>query len=163
MGVYSYMDEWETFNETSLPKKEEFYSNLNMEDITDTSYMHAKKVCKYFEIRKLGVKYPFGLMLLKTYKTVFRNLSVRPCKIFPEPGLPGKVALKRSKLQLLIDIGMLLMVQKGIRSRTCPSINTYVNDNNKYMKDYDNKNESSVLKYWDINNLYCCDISQSCL
>ena len=29
------MDEWETFNETSLPKKEGFFSNLNMEDITD--------------------------------------------------------------------------------------------------------------------------------
>ena len=27
------MDEWEKFNETSLPEKEEFYSNLNIEDI----------------------------------------------------------------------------------------------------------------------------------
>ena len=33
--TYKYMDGWETFNETSLPKKEGFYSNLNMEDITD--------------------------------------------------------------------------------------------------------------------------------
>ena len=31
---YQYMDKWEEFNETSLPE-EEFYSNLNMEDITD--------------------------------------------------------------------------------------------------------------------------------
>ena len=30
-----YMDEWEKFNEISLPEKEEFYSNLNMEDIID--------------------------------------------------------------------------------------------------------------------------------
>ena len=29
------MDEWKKFNETLFPKKEEFYSNLNMEDITD--------------------------------------------------------------------------------------------------------------------------------
>ena len=36
-GVYSYeyMDEWVKINKTSLPKKEEFYSNLNVEDITD--------------------------------------------------------------------------------------------------------------------------------
>ena len=54
MGVYSYMYEWETFNEAPLTKKEEFYRNLNMKDITDTNYMHAKKVCKYFEIKKLG-------------------------------------------------------------------------------------------------------------
>ena len=38
------MDEWETFSETSLPEKEEFYSNLNIEDITDADYMHARRV-----------------------------------------------------------------------------------------------------------------------
>ena len=38
-----YMNEWERFNETSLPKKEEFYGNLNIEDITEADYMHAKK------------------------------------------------------------------------------------------------------------------------
>ena len=38
-------------NETSLPQKEEFYSNLNMEDITDVHYMHAKRACKDFEIK----------------------------------------------------------------------------------------------------------------
>ena len=47
------MDGWEKFNETSLPEKEDFYSHLNMEDITDTDYSHAKRVCKYFEIKKL--------------------------------------------------------------------------------------------------------------
>ena len=43
---YEYIEEWETFNETSLPKKEHFYSNLNMEDISDSDYNHAKNVCK---------------------------------------------------------------------------------------------------------------------
>ena len=51
---YEYMDDWEKFNETTLPEKEEFYSNLNMEDITDADYMHAKRVCKVFEIKNLG-------------------------------------------------------------------------------------------------------------
>ena len=48
------MDEWEKLIETSLSEKEEFYNNLNMEDITDANYMHAKRVCKDFEIRNLG-------------------------------------------------------------------------------------------------------------
>ena len=47
------MDDWEKFNETTLPE-EEFYSNLNLENITDADYMHAKRVCKDFEIKKLG-------------------------------------------------------------------------------------------------------------
>ena len=34
--------------ETTLPEKEEFYSNLNLEDITDADYIHAKRVCKDF-------------------------------------------------------------------------------------------------------------------
>ena len=38
------MDSWEIFNETSLPDKEAFYSNLNMEDIIDVDYKHAKIV-----------------------------------------------------------------------------------------------------------------------
>ena len=44
------MDDWEKFNETKLPEKEEFYNNLNMEDITDANYMHTKRVCKELKI-----------------------------------------------------------------------------------------------------------------
>ena len=54
-GLYSYehMDEWEKFNKITLPQKEECYSNLNVEDITDANCLHAKKVYKDFEIKKI--------------------------------------------------------------------------------------------------------------
>ena len=45
------MDDWKKFNETSLPEKEDFYSHLNMEDITDADYAHAKRVCKKSDIK----------------------------------------------------------------------------------------------------------------
>ena len=48
------MDDWETFNEASLPEKEDFYSHLNMEDTTDADYVHPKRVCKDFEIKNVG-------------------------------------------------------------------------------------------------------------
>ena len=32
---YEYVDDWEKFIEASVPKKEGFYSPLNIEDITD--------------------------------------------------------------------------------------------------------------------------------
>ena len=38
------MDDWKKFKETSLPKKENFYSHLNMEDITDAYYTHVNRV-----------------------------------------------------------------------------------------------------------------------
>ena len=55
-GVYPYecMDDWENFNEATLPEKEELYSNLKMEVIADAVYMHVKRVCKEFEIKNLG-------------------------------------------------------------------------------------------------------------
>ena len=36
--LYEYMDDWEKFNKTSLPEKEDFYGHLNMEDITYAEY-----------------------------------------------------------------------------------------------------------------------------
>ena len=48
-GVYlhKYMDDWEKFNETSIPEKEDFYSHLNMEYITDADYEHVLINLKY--------------------------------------------------------------------------------------------------------------------
>ena len=48
------MGDWEKFNETLLPEKEDFHSHLNMEDITDADYTHTKRVSKDFEIKNLG-------------------------------------------------------------------------------------------------------------
>ena len=51
---YEYMDSWERFNETKLPDKKSFYSELNLEDISDKDYLHAQKVWDVFEIKNLG-------------------------------------------------------------------------------------------------------------
>ena len=53
-GVYHYefMD-YAKFNEISLIKKD-FYCHLNMEDITDADYAHAKRVYKDFEKKNWG-------------------------------------------------------------------------------------------------------------
>ena len=42
------MDSWERFNETSLPPKKDFYSELTLEDISDKDYEHAQKVFKEY-------------------------------------------------------------------------------------------------------------------
>ena len=48
------MDSWERFDETSLPGKEAFYNSLNMENITDVDYRHAKRVFKSLNYKNLG-------------------------------------------------------------------------------------------------------------
>ena len=45
---YEYMDSWEKFDETSLPPKEDFYSELTLEDINHKDYAHAQKVFKEY-------------------------------------------------------------------------------------------------------------------
>ena len=60
----------------------------------------------------------------------------------------------RDKLELLADIDMLLMVEKGIRGGICHAIYRYAKANNKYMKNYHKDKEKSFLQYLDANNLY---------
>ena len=77
------MDEWEKFNEATLPEKEEFYRNLNMEDITDADYTHGKRVCKDFEIKNLGEHHDLYLesdTLLLAH--VFKNFRKMFLKIY---------------------------------------------------------------------------------
>ena len=65
------------------------------------------------------------------------------------PGLAWQAPLKKTKvkLDLLTDIDMLLMVEKGIREGICHTIHRYTKANNKYMKDYNKKKSSSYLQY----------------
>ena len=68
------MNYWKASNETSLPEKEDFYSNLNMEDITDTDYTHAKRVRKDFEIENLGDIKSNAVLLADVFEN-FQNVS----------------------------------------------------------------------------------------
>ena len=74
------MDDWEKFNERSLPEKEDFYSHLNMEDITDADYVHAKRVCKDLEIKNLGEYHDLydqnNTLLLADVFENFRNVRL---------------------------------------------------------------------------------------
>ena len=84
---------------------------------------------------------------------MLKNLSLDPLSFISTPGLAWQAALKKTELQLLTDIDMLLMVEKWIRG-VWHAIHQYAKANDKYMEDYDKIEESSNIKYWDVNNLY---------
>ena len=53
------MDIWKRFNEALLPDKKAFYSELNLEDITDKNYAQAQKVFKEIKLKNLGDYHDF--------------------------------------------------------------------------------------------------------
>ena len=84
------------FNKTPLPEKETFYSNLNMEDVTDLDYMYAKRVWKDFETKKLGEYLDLVLkndtfLLPDVFKNIrkicFKFFELDPVKFFSAPAL----------------------------------------------------------------------------
>ena len=168
---YEYMDNWERFNAILVPNKEAFYSNLNIEDITDTDYRHANKVFKELELKNLGEYHGLYVqsdtLLLADVFENFRNMCIKvyeldPAHFLTVPGLAWQACLKKTevKLELLTDNDMLLMVEEGIRGGMCHAIHRYAKANNKYMKNYDEKEESSYIQYLDANNLYGWAMSQ---
>ena len=149
------MDDWDKFNEEKLPNKSDFYSSLNMEDISDIDYKHALKVFNKFNIKDLGEYHDLYVqndtILLADVFESFRNLCLNTYeldyfRLFPAyflslPGLAWQACLKKTevKLELISDIDMLLMIEKGIRGKICQSIFRHAKANNKYIINYDEK------------------------
>ena len=126
------IDVWGKFNEAFLPEKKYFYSHLNMEDIIDVDFEHAKKsLSKFWNKRFRWIPW---FVCSKRYIIVCWCICVLKCM-----GL------------------ILLIVEISIRGGIYHAFYWYLNANNKYMKDYDKKNydkQSLYLNYWDVSNFY---------
>ena len=125
-----------------------------------------KKYWKYLgEYHDLNVQSD-TLLLVDVFEN-FRDKCIEiygldPAHFLSAPGLAWQACLKKTgvKLELLTDIDMLLMVEKGTRGGICQAIHRYAKANNKYMKNYDKDIISSYLMYLDANNLYGWAMSQ---
>ena len=179
-----YIDGWKKFEETSLLPKDAFYSRLNMKGISDQDYEHAQQVWNTMEKKTLGCYHNTYLktdvLLLADVFETFRNTCLKndkldPAHFYTVPGLAWQALLKtvaescehekrrkdcelcpdEFRLELLTDINMLLMFEKGIRGGITEPVKLYAKANNKYMKDLYNPDEKSIyLQYLDANKKY---------
>ena len=84
-------------------------------------------------------------MYLRTFEICLEIYELDPARFLTAPGLTWQETLKKTKvkLDLLPDVDILLMVEKGIRGGIFHSIYWYAKSNNKYMKNYIKNTESS--------------------
>ena len=101
---YEYMDSQEKFDETSLSPKEDFYSELNLEGVSDEDYAHGQKVWEVFEINNF-VEYHDQYVQSDTLLVVdvfgkFRDKCIEIYRLDPShflsaPGLAWQACLKK--------------------------------------------------------------------
>ena len=166
------MDSFEKFNQRELPNKDQFYSILNDQQITDDEYDRANKVWDTFMIKTIEYHdlYLVSDVLLLTdvfenfRKTCMQYYKLDPCHYFTSPGLSWDAMLKMTniKLELMtdIDIDMFQFIEKGMSGGVSYITNRYGNANNKYMKEYNEKAPSKYIMYLDANNLCGWAMSQ---
>ena len=168
---YDYMNSFEKFEDSRLPKKEDFFSIMNNEHITDKEYQHAQNVWNEFGLSSMGEYHDLYLksdILLLT--DVFENFrkacqqyyELDPAHYFTTPGLSWDAMLKRTetKLELMSDVDMFLFIEKGMRGGISYIANRYGKANNKYMQKYNPEEATKYIMYLDANNLYGWAMSQ---
>ena len=162
---YDYVTSINKLKETKLPSKDEFYSKLYDEEISDEDYQHAIKVWNTFNCQTLQDYHDLYLttdvlLLADVFenfrKTCLKHYKLDPCHYYTAPGLAWDACLKETKqeLELLKDYDMLMMFEQGIRGGISHISKRYAEANNKYMKDFDESKPSSFIQYLDANNLY---------
>jgi len=162
---YDWFNSLEKSDETQLPPKEAFYSKLNNSNITDDEFEHALKVWEHFkmttfrEYHDLYIKLDVLLLthVFENFRSVcLKNYELDPCWYFTAPGLAWDACPKKTGIQheLLSDINMLLVFEKGIRGGISMISKRYAKANNKYMKGFNLEEESTFIQYLDANNIY---------
>ena len=162
---YDYVTSINKLKETKLPSKDDFYSKLYDQEISDEDYQHAIKVWNTFKCQTLQDYHDLYLksdvlLLADVFenfrKTCLKHYKLDPCHYYTAPGLPWDACLKetKQKLELLKDYDMLMMFEQGIRGGFSHISKRYSEANNKYMKDFDESKPSTFIQYLDANNLY---------
>ena len=162
---YDYVSNLSKLSETQLPPKEEFYSKLDDEGISEEDYYHAIRVWDVFNCKTIRDYHDLYLksdvlLLADVFenfrKTCLKHYQLDPAHYFTSPGLAWDACLKEigQQLQLLVDYDMLIMFERGIRGGINHISKRYAKANNPYMKTYDSKKPTKYIQYLDANNLY---------
>ena len=169
---WEYMENWQKFNKSCFSSKEKFYSDLNIENMGENDFEHAKNVWNTFEKKQKNLGNYHDLYdqcevfsLSDSFETCYNIYDLDSAHFYSAPGLTWIVVLKITniKLELLTGFDMLLIVESGIRCGICCSVLCNAKANNEYMKNYNENKESSNITYLNKNIFYGFAMSQRLL
>ena len=168
---YSYMDTFSKFQETSLPSKEAFFSDLTGEAISNEEYAHAQRVWDTFRCQSMQDYHDLYLLtdtllladIFEQFrKTCLETYNLDPAHYYTAPGLAWDAALKYTNVQLetLTDIDQHLFIERGMRGGISMITHRHAQANSPLLQDYNPQDPSSYILYLDANNLYGWAMSQ---
>ena len=145
----------------TLPKKEEFFSLLSGEHITDGDYQHATNVwnsfqcrdmCDYTELYVRADTYQLAEAMLELRESVISEFNIDLCHYLSLPMMAKDIMLKFTnvEMELMSDVEMIHMIRSNIRGGL-----SYVNTRHFHCAEESKKREENVsAAYVDANNLY---------
>ena len=169
---YNFMDGYDKFDVDPLTlTKSDFRNDSTGEDINDSDYNFYLEICKRFKIKTLGEYHDLYLksdvLLLSDVFESFRETcsqyyKLDPAHYYSAPGLAWNGCLKMTgiELELISDVDMYLMIEKGLRGGMSVISHRKAEANNKYMSSYDPEKPSNYITYLDANSLYSWSMIQ---
>jgi len=154
------------FEEDSLPPPAAFSNGLTNTDISEEKYKHAQRVWSQFNMSTLGDNHDLYILtdtlLLADVMESYRRSSKEQFDLdvvhyYTTPGFAWSAALSftKQKLELITDIDLHLMWEKGVRGGVSSINGRYAEANNPYIPDtYQPEKSKSYIMYYDCNALY---------
>ena len=152
------MNAFDRFNDEQLPSKEQFYSRLSEEDVTNGDYKEAKQIWKHFDFKNMGEYHDLFLKTdvvlltdvfenLKDMRLSFNGLDPVYCTL-PNFAFDAMPKLAGIEIDLVYDQDMYEMIEAGLRGGMTVEANTKLGNDN------DKNKASSYINDLDANNLY---------
>lgn len=168
---YDWMNDWKKFEYKQLPRRKDFYSLLNQQNISIDDYKYAQIIWKKFNIKTFGQYHDLYLETdVLLLADVFMNYTIMclkddgldPSHYVSAPGMFNDSLYKSTsaEIKLITDLDQYNLVEKGIRGGMCMASHRYAKANNPKCPDYDERKPKSWILDEDMNALYSGAMTQ---
>ena len=174
-GVYPYkfMDNFQKFEKTELPSRDDFTNDLTKKKISDDDWDFVNDLWKTFQLKNLGELHDLymetdTLLLADVFenyrKVIHTNYELDPIHFYTAPSLSWSAGLKYTgvKLEIPTDVNIHMFIDRGLRGGISMVANHFAKANNSMLPPefYDKDTQQSFIKFVDANNLYGWAMSQ---